>query len=343
LLRKQFLSYKRKINRASTIKRVFIFFGGVDPYNLTLVALKSLQHPKLKHLKLDVVIGANNSHIDEIELFLATLDNAVLHVQIYNIAKLMSKSDLAIGAGGSSTWERFAIGLPSIVITFGKDQEQSLKELHKNNITTWLGNVDQVNEAKLSDAIIKLIDSPSRIYSKTKKAQDLVDGYGAKRVVDLIKYGLSDNNLVSRFAKPQDSKLYWEWANDAKVRKNAFNEDFIEWEEHKKWFETNLSNSNVILLIIERDSVPIGQVRFNKEGANFKIDYSLAKQFRGKNLAIPMLNEAIDYLKTIEASILIAEVKKNNIASIKVFERIGFLKKGLIKGENKVIFQLKIN
>ena len=343
LLRKEFLSYRKKINLKLSIKRVFIFFGGIDPYNLTLLSLKSLQHPKLKHLELNVVIGANNLHAKEVELFVATLDNAVLHVQVENIAELMADSDIAIGAGGSTTMERFAIGLPSIVITFGKDQQLSTKELNNDKYTTWLGSVAQVDEDKLTKAIINLIKNPSQLYDKKIMAQKLVDGNGTKRVLDLIKYGFSDNKLVSRLATIEDAKLYWEWVNDIEVRKNAFNESFIEWNEHQKWFEESLYSSSLILLVIESDSMPIGQVRFNKEGRYFKIDYSLAKQFRGKSLAIPMLNAAIDYLKTIQSFILIAEVKNSNIASLKVFEKMGFIKIEHVKGKNNVSFQLKIN
>ena len=33
-----------------------------------------------------------------------------------NLKKLMSKADLAIGSGGTNTWERISLGLPSIFL-----------------------------------------------------------------------------------------------------------------------------------------------------------------------------------------------------------------------------------
>ena len=37
-----------------------------------------------------------------------------------NLKKLMSKADLAIGSGGTNTWERISLGLPSIVFCIAK-------------------------------------------------------------------------------------------------------------------------------------------------------------------------------------------------------------------------------
>jgi UDP-2,4-diacetamido-2,4,6-trideoxy-beta-L-altropyranose hydrolase len=343
LLRKEFLSYRRTINHNLTIKRVFIFFGGADPFGLTLLCLKSLQHPKLKHLSLDVVIGSNNLHINEIELFSSKLENTVLHVQVNNIAQLMSSADISIGAGGSTTWERFLIGLPSLVITFGKDQELSIKELENNNYITWLGNVNKINQDKLSKMIINLIKDSNKLMLQSTKAKKLVDGLGANRVLEIIKNSIEVNRISSRKANDNDLKLYWEWVNENEVRKNAFSQSFIEWEDHQRWFIKNLKNPKVILLVIERDLIPIGQVRFNKKGRKYHIDYSLSKEFRRKGLAIPMLNKAIDYFKLIRPVILYAEVKNTNIASLKVFDKMGFIAKESNMDSDKVFFELKIN
>ena len=40
-----------------------------------------------------------------------------LHYNLTSLAPLMKNSDLAIGAAGTTTWERCCLGLPSLVIT----------------------------------------------------------------------------------------------------------------------------------------------------------------------------------------------------------------------------------
>ena len=40
-----------------------------------------------------------------------------------NLKKLMSKADLAIGSGGTNTWERISLGLPSIVFYSSKSKK----------------------------------------------------------------------------------------------------------------------------------------------------------------------------------------------------------------------------
>ena len=342
IVSEDFLSYRKNTDQHQDIKRVFIFFGGADPFNLTMLALKSLQHHKLKELELVVVIGASNIHIDEVESFVAKLDKAILYNQVENIAELMAGSDLAIGAGGSSTWERFVIGLPCIVITFGQDQETTIKELHKDNLTTWIGSVDQVNKDSLSKAIISVIKNPIKLHKKTLKAQKLVDGLGDKRILKIIKNTIKFTHFIPRRAINNDMKIYWKWVNEKDVRKNAFSESLIEWDEHQEWFKKSLCNKEIILLVLEKNSIPYGQVRFSKKDNKYEIDYSLSKEFRGKGLATPMLNAAIDYLKLSGPVIMYAEVKYSNVASQEVFKKLGFTKNKSKKDINKVTFELEI-
>jgi RimJ/RimL family protein N-acetyltransferase len=218
-----------------------------------------------------------------------------------------------------------------------------IKELDRDGYITWLGDADNIDESKLTRMIFNALKYPERLYKQIHKASQLVGSDGADTVAKLLTIGPDKGAFTVRLATMEDIKLYWEWVNDAQVRKNAFNESFVEWSEHQKWFEESLYSARLILLVIERDKIPIGQVRFDKEGEHYKIDYSLAEQFRGKNLAVPLLNSAIKFLKRIHSFVLIAEVKNSNHASLKVFKKMGFLKKRHIKDKNIVSFQLKIN
>lgn len=343
LVNEDFLKYRKNVSKIQSIKRIFIFFGGSDLFNLTMMTLKSLKHPKFKKLELVVVIGAGNPYASEIKKFVSNIDNAVLHIQVKNMAELMSSSDISIGSGGSATWERFAIGLPCLVVTFGRDQELVIKELVKNNYTTWLGNVKQVNQSVISNATLKMIDNPKELYEKQIKSQKLVDGMGAKRVFKIINLSKNSLNLVPRLAEKADARLYWNWVNEKEVRKNAFNDSFIEWGEHIKWFNQSLASSSTTLLIFEKKRVPIGQVRFNNKGVKYWIDYSISKSFRGLGFAVPMMISAIGYLNIIKPALLIAEVKKSNNASIKVFEKMDFIKNETVKNKDNVTFERKIN
>ena len=49
---------------------------------------------------------------------------------VSNMAEIMAKSDLSIGAAGVSSWERCSVGLPSLVIVTADNQDLIAQNLH---------------------------------------------------------------------------------------------------------------------------------------------------------------------------------------------------------------------
>ena len=94
------------------VKRILVFFGGVDSENYTTRAIEALASISRHGLHVDVVIGVLHPHREQIESTCA--DNKfVCHVQTDQMAELMASADLAVGAGGSASWERCSLGLPA--------------------------------------------------------------------------------------------------------------------------------------------------------------------------------------------------------------------------------------
>lgn len=140
-----------------------------------------------------------------------------------------------------------------------------------------------------------------------------------------------------RNSTEDDLLLVYDWANDNTARKNYFNTNCISLEEHKQWFANALNSEDIHLFIFETSDTktPIGQLRIDYLGV---ISISIDKKFRGKNLGSKMLAKAIKYIeqKPIYPTLdhLVAYIKKENIPSIKIFEKVGFKLSGnkLIKG-----------
>jgi UDP-2,4-diacetamido-2,4,6-trideoxy-beta-L-altropyranose hydrolase len=182
LLREEFRQARKCVKtRTGEIKNVLVFFGGVDVENLTAMALKILITLNL-NLQVDVVIGRGHPHTQEIEV-LCKLHNFSCHIQTRHIAVLMARADLAIGAGGSSNWERCCLGLPSIVIATANNQVVISKELSKLNACIYLGWFGDVNSEMLQNSIVGLINSDNLLSNISNKAVTLVDGNGAINVV----------------------------------------------------------------------------------------------------------------------------------------------------------------
>jgi len=326
LLRKDFTkNSQRGVRYNRTINRVFIFFGGSDLDNLTSTVLKVLIGHNLKHLSLDVVIGSSNPHQKDVHELVMECPNAELHIQTDNISELMIRADIALGAGGTTTWERMSVGLPSIVLTTAENQVPFIRDLDRDGYIKWLGSSNEVNKEEIHAALLEAIQNPSRLRKQSKMCQKLVDGMGAQRVSKLLIKGHDDSTLIARRARIEDCRLYWYWANDIVVRKNAFNQQFITWEDHQAWFDEQLNNRNTFLLLIESEFGPIGQVRFEYSGTHFIIDYSISRKNRGLGLGMAMLIKAIDYISHKQPPLtLIARVKDSNLPSKKIFKKIGF-------------------
>ena len=187
LLRKDFLINRKKCKNNNEVNRVFVFFGGTDADNLTGISLKALSQSGLRHLFVDVVIGSSNPHRKELKIEIGKNPNAKLYIQVDNIAKLMLRADVALGAGGTTTWERMALGLPSMVVTLAENQINVTRDLDKDGYLKWLGNVDEVDVYTIYNSLLGAVKDPSQLRVQSCRCQSLVKGTGARVVATLLQ------------------------------------------------------------------------------------------------------------------------------------------------------------
>jgi len=131
---------------------------------------------------------------------------------------------------------------------------------------------------------------------------------------------------VVRLATWEDSKDIWLWRNDTHTRSKARSSDLVEWDSHSKWFEVTLQRDDRILLIgVDELKEKVGMVRFDLTGEKTaEISVNLNPQKRGLGLAKPLLTEGIEYAKKKGVRAFIAEIKNENVSSVRTFKSIGF-------------------
>lgn len=175
LLREEFRTVRKK-DRSKTrkIERILVFFGGSDPTNETEKVLLALQDITLPNLMLDVVVGRSNPHKDHIQKICQTLKNANYSCQIENMAERMAEADLFIGAGGSTTWERCYLGLPSVVIAVAENQVEATERLAKVGALIYLGWHEQVKKEDIRRAVNELIAHPERLKEMSQICQKVM-------------------------------------------------------------------------------------------------------------------------------------------------------------------------
>lgn len=129
-----------------------------------------------------------------------------------------------------------------------------------------------------------------------------------------------------RKATAEDKDLLYRWANDPTVRANAFSTASICYEDHQKWFAARMKDPDTILYILMVEDEPIGQIRLTLEGEKALIDYSIAKEYRGKGYGKKMLALLETVIREFYPQIkcLVAQVKAGNDTSKNAFLRNDF-------------------
>jgi len=183
LLRSEFKNARKKLKRKNRLCRIFVSFGGSDPTNQTAKVLLALKNLNLK-CRIDAVVGNSNPHKDYVKRLCASIPFCLFHNKSENIASLMANADLAIGGGGSMTWERCCIGLPTIVSILSNNQQKLTEEVAEMGCVINLGYASKLTSNSFANALKKI--EIKTLQKMSEKCLRLVDGNGTRRIVNKI-------------------------------------------------------------------------------------------------------------------------------------------------------------
>jgi UDP-2,4-diacetamido-2,4,6-trideoxy-beta-L-altropyranose hydrolase len=308
--------------RSGPIRRILIYFGGSDRHELTPLALRALIALDRADIAADVVVSDSAPAIAQ----LARQSSQIrVHADLPSLAPLMADADLAIGAAGSTSWERMCLGLPAVVITVADNQQPVARALQQRGLIHWLGSYDTMDEAKLRAALAQQIAAGADTAS-SRAGHRAVDGRGINRVRTALLAGAS-TPLRMRAAAPPDEELLLEWANDSITRRYSFGRNLISAAEHHQWFCGRLQDlHNCLLLIAEtEEGAELGTVRFDRAAEGWRLNYSLGAPYRGRGLGRRMLELALQRLaQSHGADWVCGRVMAANVPSHRVFRGLGF-------------------
>lgn len=197
LLRPEFKKARKNLRqRDGIVKRILIFFGGSDPTNETAKALEAIQLINCPNIIIDVVVGGTNLHKEEIEQLCSARPNTNFYCQVENMAELIANADLMIGAGGTTTWERCFLGLPSITLIVAQNQADTTTAVAAKGAAWNLGWSGGVSPESLADSVKKAMSDPVALKNIGLNAMRLmgdVSFHGKNPVVQAL---LEDNNAA---------------------------------------------------------------------------------------------------------------------------------------------------
>ena len=168
-----------------TLNRLFVFLGGSDVENETGKVIEGLFLSKRKWDHVDVVVGQAFPSAENLKRILVDFPSYRLHIQTTKMAELMSQADLAITAGGTITWEKCVLGLPSLTVIEGDNQHGIVTKMHEIGALRNLGSASELAPKDYVNNLdqIQLED----LSTMSESARSICDGSGAFKIALAIK------------------------------------------------------------------------------------------------------------------------------------------------------------
>jgi UDP-2,4-diacetamido-2,4,6-trideoxy-beta-L-altropyranose hydrolase len=323
LLRPEFREARKNLRkRDGHVKRIMIFFGGSDPTNETAKALEAIRMLNRPNIAVDVVVGAFNPHRKVNEQIASDLPDCTRHFNVEGMAALMAGADLAVGAGGTTVWERCVLGLPSLVTTVAENQERAVSDMAESGYLLFLGRSEAVSVDSLYHALEIALQSSWLLISFARKTQSLVGGTGTKRVAQDIM----PLDITLRMATMDDCEAIYKWRNAKKTREHIFNSGPISLDEHRRWLSESLKNPNRQILIAELCGRSAGVLRYDIDERLALISIYTVPGIKGYGIGTQIIRIGSKWLRCHFPDIhkIQAKVLPENVVSKKAFANAGY-------------------
>lgn len=177
LLRSKFSKLRKKAleSRRATkeVRNILISVGGSDIHNKTYEILQKIDDD----LNTVVVLGLSSPHNEMIVDCIKNTNTKVV-INAENMAELMFEADVAIGAGGSTSWERCCLGLPTLLYITADNQRIVAENLEKHGAVTIIKDLEK-DLGNISNDFYSW-------KSMSEKSSKICDGLGTSRVLEYL-------------------------------------------------------------------------------------------------------------------------------------------------------------
>ena len=322
LLRPEFHAMHNRRQKRQRVSSILIFFGSVDITDESRRVLRIFAAHTEWDVDIDVVTGSLNPNLTSLQSECAAMSRCSLHVDTPDMARLVAAADLAIGAGGSHSWERACVGVPSIVIATAANQIEVAESLACTGAHLYLGPSGSVTETHLRSAIELFFLTPTLLDFFSTQSMSLCDGAGAERV----SARLLQSSVMVRPATAQDCDMIYAWRNAEETRRYSFDPAPISMLDHRKWFAQVIGNPDRSLLIGECCGRACGVIRYDFDHDIAVVSIYLDPQQIGTGLGTGLLRSGTDYVARKYPKIrkIHAHIQADNRRSALSFEKAGF-------------------
>ena len=166
------------------VRRVFVSFGLSDVEAVTARAVEKLRRCA-PHARFDVALASDAPSLGRLRAMVEADANLVLHPDARDVAALMRTADVAVGAGGSATWERCALGLPTLAVIVADNQREAILRMAQAGVLLGVDMAQADFGQRLAAAFARLCEPEVR-QALRQASRGLCDGHGAARVAEAL-------------------------------------------------------------------------------------------------------------------------------------------------------------
>jgi UDP-2,4-diacetamido-2,4,6-trideoxy-beta-L-altropyranose hydrolase len=305
------------------VRNILISFGASDPFNATSAALDAIEGVSAD---VTVALSSRAPHLDAVR---ACLNRQTRLIVDADLAPLAAEADLAIGAPGSSAFERALLGLPSIMVTLAENQRGIGELLVRAGAAVDAGTPDNGLATRLRHMTERLMGDATMRAGMTQAAQSLVDGQGAIRIAVAATGAVVTPHKAAvrlRLAQADDETWLLVLQQQPQTRRHFRNPAVPSADEHHRWMRRVLHDSCTLLLIVQSGDDRAGMVRLDRDedlggAARYAVSIAVSPAFYKRGVASAALS-LVRRLMPVAA--LDADVVPENVASIRLFSSAGF-------------------
>ena len=304
-------------NECPRTVKVLISMGGIDKNNITLEVLEALLLLGKEKPQVTVLLSKKSPSYEEVSRFCTQHSDWTNHIDFSdNMANVLLQHEIAIGAPGTTAWERACLGVPSIIIPLADNQRTMATNLVKTD-SAILVEPKKI-KTHLTTAYKALVSDWLKFHSNSLK---LCDGLGVKRV------GRHINNLLHgkiskvslRAASKEDIEQVYCWQCLPETRKYALTSEKPTWNEHKAWMQNKLESAQDYFYIIQAVNTQksVGVIRLDRiKNAEYLVSIFISPEYFGQGIA----KNALLFIDDIHQHVtLCATVLEDNVASQQLF------------------------
>lgn len=171
--------------RGGEVQRVLVTLGLTDLGGVTARIVERLRQ-RNGQIALDVVLGAGAPSLPGLRKIAARDPRLTLHVDTQDMARLTAEADIAVGAAGSTAWERCVLGLPSLVLILAENQRHAALALAARQAALVVDVQADDFVTAFDRAAVRLLTDPACRARLAAASAEVCDGQGAGRVADAV-------------------------------------------------------------------------------------------------------------------------------------------------------------